>query len=354
MEACYINGLGCVSAQHTIDKNQFLDDIISYHETILSSINPNYKEYIPPAAARRMAKGIKMGVVASSLALQEAEITIPDAIISGTGFGCLKDSEKFLSTIVDNDEEYLTPTAFIQSTHNTVGAQIALGLQCKAYNFTYVHAAVSFESCLIDAQLKFYEKEATNILVGGVDEVGEHTYKLHALINHIKKDKVNTFDLKNSNSVGTIFGEGASFFSLSNVKQKSTYAQLTDVEIISQLTLEKLNERIEAFLKKNQFSYKDIDAVVLGVNGDVDYDHFYEHLQTGVFKQTQQLYYKHLCGEYNTASSFGFWLAAKLIKHQQVPEAIKLNNISAKSFKNVLLYNQYRGGNHSFILLQSC
>ncbi len=354
MAACYINGLGCVSAQHTIDKTQFLDEVISYHENILSTINPNYKEYIPPAAARRMAKGIKMGVVASSLALKDAEITMPDVIITGTGLGCLKDSEKFLSAIIDNNEEYLTPTAFIQSTHNTVGAQIALGLQCKAYNFTYVHAAVSFESCLIDAQLKFMEKEASTILVGGVDEIGEHTYKLHELVNHIKKDKVNTFDLKNSNSVGTIFGEGASFFSLSDAKQESTYAQLTDVEIISQLTLEQLNDRLKAFLQTNQLSSDDIDAIILGVNGDVDYDHFYTHLQEGVFKETQQLYYKHLCGEYNTASSFGFWLGAKLTKHQQVPEATKLNNISAKSFKNVLLYNQYRGENHSFTLLQLC
>ncbi len=354
MEACYINGLGCVSAQHTIDENQFLEQVVSYHETILPTINPNYKEYIPPAAARRMAKGIKMGVVASSLALKEAEITMPDAIITGTGLGCLKDSEKFLSAIIDNDEEYLTPTAFIQSTHNTVGAQIALGLKCKAYNFTYVHAAVSFESCLIDAQLKFNEKEASNILVGGVDENGEHTYKLHALINHIKKDKINTFDLKNSNSVGTVFGEGASFFTLSDTKQESTYAQLTDVEIISQLTLEQLNDRIETFLKINQLSSDDIDAIILGVNGDVDYDHFYAHLQEGVFKETQQLYYKHLCGEYNTASSFGLWIGAKLMKSQQAPEAIKLNTTEVTSYKNILLYNHYRGENHSFTLLQSC
>lgn len=354
MGACYINGIGCISAQHTIDKKQFLEEVVRYNENILPTVNPNYKEYIPPAAARRMAKGIKMGVVASTLALQEADVTTPDAIITGTGLGCLKDSEKFLSTIIDNDEEYLTPTSFIQSTHNTVGAQIALGLQCKAYNFTYVHAAVSFESCLIDAQLKFNEKEASNILVGGIDENGEHTYKLHALINHIKKEKINTFDLKNSTSIGTIFGEGASFFALSDVKQENAYAQLTDVEIVSQLNIASLKDRVEVFLQANELSISDIDAVILGKNGDVDFDHFYTHLQEGIFKNTQQLYYKHLCGEFNTASSFGLWVGAKLMKSQQAPEAIKLNNIEVKSHKNILLYNQYRGDNHSFTLLQSC
>ena len=56
----------------------------------------------------------------------------------------------------------LTPTSFIQSTHNTVGGQIALGLECKGYNFTYVHASISFESALLDAQLQLAMDEASN------------------------------------------------------------------------------------------------------------------------------------------------------------------------------------------------
>ena len=51
---------------------------------------------------------------------------MPDAIITGTGLGCLEDTEKFLTAMVTNKEEFLTPTSFIQSTHNTVSAQIAL------------------------------------------------------------------------------------------------------------------------------------------------------------------------------------------------------------------------------------
>jgi len=354
MEACYINGLGCISAQHTADNHQFLEQIVTYDKNIISAINPNYKEYIPPAAARRMAKGVKMGVVASSMALKEAKIDIPDAIISGTGMGCLQDSEKFVSAMVDNDEEYLTPTSFIQSTHNTVGAQIALGLQCKAYNFTYVHAAVSFESCLIDAQLKFNENEANQILVGGVDEQGAHTYGLHEKIEHIKNEKINTFDIKNATSSGAVFGEGASFFVLSNTKQENTYAKLTAVEIVSQLNPELLNSRIEEFLESNQLSVQDVDAIILGLNGDVDYDHYYAHLQNSIFSNTQQLYYKHLCGEYNTASSFGFCLGAHVIKHQHTPQAVVLNDVDSREYNNVLLYNQYRGLNHSLVLMQSC
>ena len=62
-----------------------------------------------------------------------------------------------LSIITKN---ILTPTSFIQSTHNTVGGQIALELQCKGYNFTYVHGSNSFESALLDAKLQLELNEA--------------------------------------------------------------------------------------------------------------------------------------------------------------------------------------------------
>ncbi len=95
MKNVYISSLATISAQKTFDNTEFLDDITDYNETIISVVNPNYKDFIPAAAARRMAKGIKMGIVASKIALKEADIDNVDAIITGTGMGCLRDSEKF-------------------------------------------------------------------------------------------------------------------------------------------------------------------------------------------------------------------------------------------------------------------
>ncbi|MBQ0739779.1 3-oxoacyl-ACP synthase, partial [Aquimarina celericrescens] len=169
------------------------------------------------------------------IALRDAGLENVDAIITGTGMGCVRDSEKFVSAIIDNDEKYLTPTSFIQSTHNTVGGQIALGLQCKGYNFTYVHASISFESTLLDAKLQLENDEANTILIGGVDEQGEHTIAIHKLINHIKLEKIETTKLLGSNTAGTIFGEGANFFVVPNKKQDSTYAEVLAVETYNTL-----------------------------------------------------------------------------------------------------------------------
>lgn len=354
MSKVYITGVGSISSQKTFDNNEFLEEILSYTDNVISVVNPDYKAYIKPAAARRMAKGIKMGVVASRIALDDANLENVDAIITGTGMGCVRDSEKFVSAIIDNDEQYLTPTSFIQSTHNTVGGQIALELQCKGYNFTYVHSSVSFESALLDAKLQLENNEANAILIGGVDEHGEHTNTIHKLINHIKEEKVESSMLLNSNTEGAVFGEGANFFVVSNIKQDTSYAEVVDIDTYNTLSETEVSNAARTFLKDNNLDIGDIDTLVLGNNGDVKYDSFYNKLSSDIFKNTQQVYYKHLSGEFNTASSFGTWLAAKILKTQTLPKGVRLNEKSTSNYTTILLYNQYRGENHSFTLLRKC
>jgi len=354
MKKVYINSIASISPQKTFDNSEFLDEVIIHEDQVFFAIEPVYKEYIPPAAARRMAKGIKMGVAASKIALQEANLEQVDAIITGTGMGCLRDSEKFLSGIIDNNEQFLTPTSFIQSTHNTVGGQIALELQCKGYNFTYVHDSNSFESALLDAKLQLELEEAEHILIGGVDELADHTTKLNKIIHHIKDEKASSNNLLDSKTKGTVFGEGANFFVLSNKKQASTYAEVVSVKIFNTLSQNELAETASNFLKENNLTVEAIDAIVLGNNGDVEFDRFYNELSSKLFSNTQQVCYKHLIGEFNTASPFGIWLASKTLKTQSIPSVLKRNDKNTSSLNTILLYNQYRGENHSFTLLKSC
>jgi len=347
----YINGIGCISAQDSSDNETGFQNFVELTENLVPLHKPDYKKYIKPNMIRRMSVGVKMGVVASSIALQEAGVEIPEAIVTGSGMGCLRDSEKFLKNIVDNDEQFLTPTAFIQSTHNTVGAQIALGLGCKAYNITYVHDATSFETSLIDAMMMMDEGEQ-NILVGGVDEIGSYTTDLHKLVGHVKEDVSDS--LLNSNTKGAIYSEGSQFFVLEKEKKDNSYAQLLAIEIYNELSENEVAQKLDSFLKDNNLDISEIDLAVLGLNGDVDYDSYYTSLQGSILKETPQVYYKHFSGEYNTASAFGMWTACNIMKNQDIPESLRLNTLKPSSIKNVVLYNQYRGKNHSFVLLKSC
>ncbi len=354
MKKVYINSIASISPQKTFDNSIFLDEITDYNDTVIFAQDPDYKQYIPPAAARRMAKGIKMGVVASKIAMDEAGLETVDAIITGTGMGCMIDSEKFVSAIIDNDEQFLTPTSFIQSTHNTVAGQIALGMECKAYNFTYVHSAISFESALLDAKMQLENDGAQHILVGGVEELGEHTTNVHRVINHIKPEAVSISEVLNSKTEGAVFSEGANFFVVSNEKKGSCYAELVAIKTFNTLQKEKVSETIESFLNENNLGSYDIDIVVFGNNGDVDFDGYYHQLSQGIFSKTQQVFYKHLVGENNTVSAFGVWLASKILKIQTIPEIVKINDFEPAEIKAILCYNQYRGQNHSLVLLKKC
>ena len=351
MKKTYINGVGCISTQKTFDTVFLEEAVYNQSDTILSIVPPVYKDYISPAAIRRMAKGVKNGIVASALALKDANLENVDAIITGTGLGCIEDSEKFLKSILDNNEEFLTPTSFIQSTHNTVGAQIALSLQCKGYNFTYVNGAVSFESALLDAKMQIEESEANSILVGGVDETGEYTMSLFKLAGRIKKENDLPTDILNATSTGVVYGEGASFFVLENEKKDSTYAEILDVEIINSLEENEIETSIINFLKTNNLQISDVDAVVFGFGGNIESDVYYKNIAENVLAETPQFYYKHLSGEYDTASAFALWMASKIIKTQEIPEIIKVNSVTKPAYNTILLYNQVNGKNHSFTLL---
>lgn len=347
----YINGVGCISTQKTFDTVFLEEAVVNTNETVLSIVPPVYKDYISPAAARRMAKGVKNGIVASALAMKDANVENVDAIITGTGLGCIEDSEKFLKNILDNNEEFLTPTSFIQSTHNTVGAQIALSLQCKGYNFTYVNGAVSFESALLDAKMQIEENEANSILVGGVDENGEYTLSLFKLAGRIKKENDLPSNILNTTSTGVVYGEGASFFVLENERKESTYAEILDVEIRNTLEQNEIESELLAFLKANNLEISDVDAVIFGLDGNIESDVYYKNISENAFAETPQLYYKHLSGEYDTASAFALWMASKIIKTQEIPEIVKVNSVTKPVYNIILLYNQVNGKNHSFTLL---
>ena len=345
--------MGCVSSQETYETS-FLESVeINTTENIVYAKQPSYKELIPPAAARRMAKGVKMGLAASTKALKEANVEVPDAIITGTGMGCIEDSEKFLKALIDNNEEYLTPTNFIQSTHNTVGAQIALGLGCKGYNFTYVNGSISFESALLDAKLQLENEEENTILVGAADETSSHTLELFKLVNIIKKESDLPYSVLDSNSSGVVYSEGATFVTLENVKKENSYAVLEALQIQNELNIDEVESFITSFLDKNHLKIHDIDVVVLGNNGDINFDTYYTAVGS-LFDQIPQVYYKHLSGEFNTASAFGFWVAALILKNQAIPQVVKMNSIEKANFSKVLLYNQFQGKDHSLVLLSKC
>ncbi|MCK9205456.1 MAG: beta-ketoacyl synthase chain length factor [Bacteroidales bacterium] len=355
----FINGLGNVSPQKTTCPEHFLDEPVSYETNPLKCIDPGYKEFIPPEQIRRMGRIIRMGVSSAKLCLRDAGQTnidgtllAPDAIITGTGLGCLEDTEKFLASMINNKEEFLTPTSFIQSTHNTVAGQIALLLKCHGYNFTYVHRAFSFEDALIDAMTQLQTGTFGNVLAGGSDEITAHSFAIMGRMGFWKRKPVNSLRLYQDKQRGTIAGEGSAFFFLGNQQNIHTRAELHGVDtILNPGSMDEVIEKCMKFLSCHGLKPADIDLVVPGMNGDPCSDQVYHDIFRALFPNTPLACFKHLCGEYNTASAFALWMAAMMIVKRQVPPICLYQGGPPANLKNILIYNHFRNLEHAFILV---
>ena len=349
----YIRATGNISPQNTLGQSSLPPELTEYNTTRLRSVEPDYSKLIDVKLIRRMSRIIKMGVAAALQCLQEAGINNPDAIVTGTAYGCLEDTGIFLQKMVQNKEEMLTPTAFIQSTHNTIGAQIALLLNCNGYNNTFVHRGFSFESALLDAIMLLEEKTAGNVLVGGIDEITDFSFGITSRFGLFKKNISSNFDLFNSSSKGSIAGEGAAFFLLSNQPSEHNYAVLDGIHTFYKPADNKeTQDNIQLFLNEQSVSMSDIDIVVCGRNGDKEDGKIYDHLKETIFNKTPVIHYKHLCGEYPTSTGFALWLAAGTVKQGSMRHVFP--NPEKKDIRRMLIYNHYQMIHHSLMLVSAC
>jgi len=128
------------------------------------------RDYVKPLEARRMGKIMKSSLLSSLKALRKAGVEQPDAIITGTALGCLENSEQLLCQMTEEGEVMLKPTYFMQSTHNTIGSNIAIRLGCHGYNITYTQDEASLKWALRDAELLLRGGKCKTVLVGCHDE----------------------------------------------------------------------------------------------------------------------------------------------------------------------------------------
>jgi len=347
----FIRSAAAISAQDTFRNEGFFDQPVEYIGTRLPVIEPDYKEYIDPKLIRRMSHVIKRGVAAAKECLNKANVEMPGAIITGTAFGCMEDTITFLTRIVEGNEEMLPPTAFIQSTHNTVAAQIALMLKCHEYNNTFVHKGISFESALTDAIMLLKEGDADNILVGGTEEMVNTSFKVLTRLGLYKRRPVSNLHLFDEESKGTIGGEGAAFFLLTAKPSAEHMAELMALQTLYKP--DDLPDAINSFLSANGLQTNDIDLLITGKNGDINNDSIYKELTAGLFKNSAIANYKHLCGEYPVSSSFALWLAANILKKGAVPEVVLERKGDKTPPKKILIYNHYQNKYHSLMLVSA-
>ena len=348
--AIYIQAATQISAQNPLTDDWFETPLFHTAKRTLS-IDPKFADYLTPIMSRRMCTLLKRAIVTSQLTLQKANVAMPDAIITGTGLGCVENTEKFLYMIRDNEEKFLQPTYFMQSTHNIISAAIAIDLKCNGYNNTYVHRGVSFENALLDAIIQFRQHRIGNALVGGYDELTSDYY--------IFFDRMGILDFANCDpslpKTMCFAGEAAVSMLLRSEKDEQTLCELNEVEIMYRPTPRQLRQNLDSLLHHAGCTLSEIDAVAVGTNSNPANDMVYEEVVPQLFGNVPVMKYKHIFGQSFISSALGTYAAAVCLQKQLIPAHLLTDREESISpVKRILLYNHFRNRSHSLILLSRC
>jgi len=321
----YINSQKQISIQKPLCDDWFEEPII-YNEQYIRAIDPDYKEFFTANEVRRLGKILKRALLVSREVMAGK---IPDAIITGTGLGCIENTEFFLKDLTFGGENLLKPTHFMNSTHNTISSLVAIDTHCHAYNNTYSHKGVSFENALMDAYLQLKSGKISNALVGAHDEMTPDYFTLLQRINYLGN--------------GTFSGETAVAMFLESNKNENSLCKIENVEIFY--------GDINSFSKNVP---QNIDYVIIGINGNSQNDKIYFENCNKFFPKIPLLQYKNIFGESYTSSSFGVYAAALCLQKGKIPEHLfvdKKEFLQQNKPRNILIYNHFENKNHSFVLL---
>ena len=277
--------------------------------------DPDFKQFIPPMEARRMSSILKRTLAVSKYVMENSPLQCPDAIISGTGNGCVGDTESFLLKMIDDGESMLNPSKFICSTPNTCASQIAIALGCNGFNTTHVNDIFSMEGALTDSMMRFERGDASSILMVVADQMTDTLYKM---LNFIPK--LSSIPLS----------EGATAFLLESKPSERAFSVIEDTVQLREEVSEKLNN----FLSSNNLTWNDIDLVMTSDFPNTQRENF-----PFIPKEKERLTYKQWCGEYLSASAFGLFCCSDILKNSAAQKRILLAVRSGANYSFTLISN---------------
>lgn len=313
---------------------------VDHAESYNRAIEPEYKKYIPPMEARRMGKLLKRALVTSKEALAQSGIAMPDAIITGTGLGCIENTELFLDALCREGEQLLKPTHFMQSTHNTISSLMAIQLGCHGYNATYAHKNISFDSALHDALMQLDHGKIHTAMVGGFDEMTPSYFQLLQKAGYLGLE-------------GEISGESSASLIIGHRQEGlSPLCRIAAMRMLYCPTPIELQSQIDDLLAQANIKLCDLSAVLVGRNGAAQSNQAYDTICAQHFAGIPVMQYKHLFGESYTASGIAMYVAAQCLAKQNVPQHLMVDAChTVAEPKHIMVLNLDDNKNYTLTLL---
>ena len=324
MKKVFIQAAEQVSIQEPLSE-QWMTEPLSYDEPLVKAQNPVFRDYMAANEARRMGGLMKRALVTTLKVLKETGIEHPDAIITGTCLGSLDYTERILDAMLENGEEALSPTHFMQSTHNTVGSALAIYTKTHGYNTTYSHGSISFDLTVQDAWMQMQLGKISTALVGGHDEMTEGYFSKLQQVNFVGVEGM------------VPCGEMAMSMLLNTNPSVDHLAELAGIRMSFRPSDEQLRQQLDSLLAQAGMTLDDVSLVMTGMNGNPANDQLYKPMLETLFADKPTMDYKRVFGENYPASALGLYAAAHLLKQKDELKAILLLNLTLTGDCSIML-----------------
>ncbi len=340
----YVNSLSQISVQNPLCNDWTTVPRTFPGERLVVCSDPDFKLLLPANVVRRNSKVLRRAMVVAKDALTKSGLSQVDGVFTGSGLGCVESTEAFLQGLVYSGEEFLKPTQFMQSTHNTISSVIGIALKCNGYNTTYCHKGISFESALLDAFMQLSSGKISSAFVCGFDEMSV-TY--HSLLCRSGYFEVG----------GTGFaGESAAGGVISTIDGVNRICRVAAVRIVYTNDKALLAHTLSEALSDAGIAVGDIDAVMTGINGYPSNDKAYFRNLDSLNLGCKKLGFAHIFGESYSGSVYGFYASALCLQCSQIFSVLDLEKDKplARKPENILIYRHFNNKDHAFIILRRC
>ncbi|MGM9735311.1 MAG: beta-ketoacyl synthase chain length factor [Candidatus Cryptobacteroides sp.] len=339
MNGIYIRTAAQISAQKPLCED-WMHSPVPVGKGIAPSEDPDFRRFFSPMEGRRMGRLMKRALATSLSCLDAAGVSRPDAIVTGTGMGCIEHTEAFMDGISGRNGAVMKPTHFMQSTHNTLSSLIAIKTGSHCYNATYSHRGVSFESALEDAVTQMGLGRISNALVGCFDEITPEWAALFGKIGFAGE------------GTGATVSEAAVSFFL-DCKEDGALCRFGGMRLAYRPSAGKMADLTNGLLDAEGLALEDINAVVAGYDGNLDNDVFYDGILKEICPGVPVAMYRHIFGESFSASALGVYVGAVCIRDGFIPDFLGKDGAGfSANPENVLVVNHSSGKDVSVILLR--
>ena len=228
------------------------------------------------------------------------------AVAIGTGLGCMEDAGTFIENLITKDEREPMPSRFPNSVHNSPAGQVAIDQSAHGMNSAPTMGEITFETALWQGITQLATGEVDGALVGAVDEMDKYLLCIGQRWGAWTEQ--------------VIPGEGAVVVSLAPAEKVSNpLARVTTVKFGRYRR--PFDAGREADWIASAVDLKKVGVILSGAKGFRQLNPFYEAVVAALTqragKEIEHQTYRQLCGEFHSASAFGFSVALKLARERK-------------------------------------